>query len=116
MKTNQGENVADRMTNLAAESTQTLIDAAYLAERQSAQLLEAWLNTLDASQQQQREIAAKLVRQAQEAQQLLQQYVQESFRAGIEAFTQTTQTGFQQARQNVSAAADMVKETRSTTK
>jgi len=116
MNTNEGEEIRNRMTDLATESTQTFIDAAYLAERQSAQLLEAWMNTLDTSQKQQREIAAKLVRQAQEAQQLLQQYVQESFRAGVDAFTHTTQTGFQQASRSTSAASDTVKETRSTPK
>jgi hypothetical protein len=116
MNTNQNEEIRNRMTDLATESTQTFIDAAYLAERQSAQLLEAWMNTLDASQKQQREIAAKLVRQAREAQQLLQQYVQESFRAGVDAFTQTTQTGTQQASRSAAAASDTVKETRSTTK
>jgi hypothetical protein len=56
------------------------------------------------------------VRQAREAQQLLQQYVQESFRAGVDAFTQTTQTGSQQASRSTGAASDTVKETRSTPK
>lgn len=98
-------NMADRMNKLAVETTQTFIDAAYLAQRQSAQLLQAWLNTLDANQQEQRTIAARLIQQAQEAQNLLQQYVQESSRAGAEAFTKATQQGMNAAEQNVRRAS-----------
>jgi len=79
------------MNALAVDATQTFIDAAYLAQRQSAQLLQEWLNTLDAGQKEQREIASQLIKQTKEAQELLQQYVQESSRAGAEVFTKSTQ-------------------------
>ncbi|MBV9280903.1 MAG: hypothetical protein JOZ41_12545 [Chloroflexi bacterium] len=105
MAKDQTDTAVDRMSNLAVESTQTLVDAAYLAQRQSAQLLQAWLNTLDTNQKQQREIATRLVQQAQEAQQLLQQYAQESFRSTVDTFARSAQTGFQQASSNLNSAA-----------
>jgi hypothetical protein len=88
------QTVVDQMNRLVAESTQTLVDAAYLAQRQSAELLQAWLNTLGSNQQAQREIAAKLVQQSQEAQKLLQQFVRETAQANVESFTKATQAGF----------------------
>jgi BMFP domain-containing protein YqiC len=90
MPTDTKENVTEQMSALAVEATQTFIDAAYLAQRQSAQLLQAWLNTLDAGQKEQREIASQLIKQTKEAQILLQQYVQESSRAGTGVFTKPT--------------------------
>ena len=92
MTKSPAEEVVNRMSNLAVESTQTLVDAAYLSQQQSAQLLQAWLNTLDATQKTQREIAAKLVKQAQEAQSLLQQFVRESLQSNVETFTKTTKS------------------------
>jgi BMFP domain-containing protein YqiC len=91
MPTDTKSDVTERMNALAVDATQTFIDAAYLAQRQSAQLLQAWLNTLDAGQKEQREIASQLIKQTKEAQELLQQYVQESSRAGAEVFTKSTQ-------------------------
>src|SRR5579859_3553348 len=90
MSTETKENVTERMSALAVDATQTFIDAAYLAQRQSTQLLQGWLNTLDAGQKEQREIESKLIKQTQEAQNLLQQYVQETSRVGAEAFTRTS--------------------------
>lgn len=103
--TKENDTVVDRMNDLAVESAQTFVDAAYLAQRQSAQLLQAWMNSLDNTQQSQREIAGRLVQQAQEAQNLLQQYVQQSFRTGVDTVTRATQTGFQQASETVTNAA-----------
>ncbi|MGI8826376.1 MAG: hypothetical protein ACR2JC_12145 [Chloroflexota bacterium] len=93
MESGRNEDVTNRMNKLATESTQTLIDAAYMAQQQSAQLMQAWLNTLDANQQQRRDIATRLLRQSQEAQQVLQEYVQESMRAGTGAFNQAADAG-----------------------
>lgn len=93
MPTDTTENVTERMSALAVDATQTFIDAAYLAQRQSTQLLQAWLTTLDAGQKEQREIASQLIKQTQEAQTLLQRYMQESSPAGTGVFTKTTQTG-----------------------
>lgn len=86
-------NGTERMNSLAIDATQTFIDAAYLAQRQSAQLLQAWLNALDAGQQEQRDIASQLIKQSQEAQTLLQQFIQESSQLGADAFTRTTNKG-----------------------
>lgn len=104
----KNETAADRINTLAVEATQTLVDAAYLAQRQSAELLQAWLNTLDAGQKQQREIAARLVQQAQEGQRLLQQYVQESVQTNVDTFTKATQAGFKQVNEAVSTVAEQV--------
>jgi hypothetical protein len=90
MPTDTKENVTERMSALAVDATQTFIDAAYLAQRQSAQLLQAWLNTLDPGQKEQRAIASQLIKQTTEAQDLLQKYVQESSRAGAGVFTKPT--------------------------
>jgi hypothetical protein len=108
MTDKQTDTVVDRFNSLAVESTQTLVDAAYLAQRQSAQLLQAWLNTLDASQKSQREIATTLVKQAQEAQRLLQQYVRDSLQSNVETFTKTTQAQFKQAANNFNTVTEQV--------
>lgn len=105
MTTNETETVVNQMGNLAVESTQTLVDAAYLAQRQSAQLIQAWLSTLDANQKAQRDIATRLVQQSQEAQNLLQQYVRESVRSSADTFARATQAGINQATENFNAAA-----------
>ncbi len=102
------ENVVDRMNTLAVESTQTLVDAAYLAQRQSAQLLQAWLNTLDESQKAQREIAATLVKQAQDAQSLLQEFVRESIQSNVETFTKTTQAQFKEVANSFNTVTEQV--------
>lgn len=94
MDDTETENVTKRMNDLALESTQTFIDATYLAQRQSAQLIQAWLNTLDNNQQQSRDVATRLLQQAQEAQSLLQQYVRDTVRANADALGQATQAGF----------------------
>jgi hypothetical protein len=104
--------VTNRMNELAVETTQTFIDAAYLAQRQSTELLQAWLRTLDASQQEQREIASKLIRQTQEAQSLLQQFAQQSVQASANAFSTAAQTGLNTASENFQRAAETVRETK----
>ncbi|HEX8992097.1 MAG TPA: hypothetical protein VF784_10515 [Anaerolineales bacterium] len=100
MANNTNDNVTERMNALASDVTQTFIDAAYLAQRQSAQLLQAWLQTLDSGQREQREIATQLIKQTQDAQALLRDYVQESSRAGTEAFTKAARTGAQTVSEN----------------
>jgi DNA-binding protein HU-beta len=79
----QAEPVFERMNNLGKEAAEGLIDAVYQAQRQTVQMLQAWLDTMDATQKEQRRIAAKLHHQALEAQRLLQEVV----RSGTEAFT-----------------------------
>ena len=105
MSKNQTENVVNQMNDLAVQSTQTLVDAAYLAQRQSAELIQAWLNTLDSNQKAQRDIATRLVKQSQEAQNLLQEYVRESVRSSADTMTNPTQAGLQQATESFNAAA-----------
>jgi hypothetical protein len=112
MSTNQPESTTDRLNRLAMESTQTLIDAAYLAQRQSADLLRAWLNSLDATQQQQRDIATKLVEQTQEAQHLLRDFVRESTRASLDVATRASQPAGSTAAKGTTQAADTVQERR----
>lgn len=104
MDTNSTDDTLNRMNKLASDTTQTLVDAAYLAQRQTADLVQAWLNTLDQTQQQQREIATRLVQQAQEAQTLLGQFVQDSARAGTQAFTSAAQTGADTATESMNRA------------
>ncbi|GAC1320250.1 MAG: hypothetical protein NVS2B16_08410 [Chloroflexota bacterium] len=108
MDKTQTENVSNRMNDLALESTQTLIDAAYLAQRQSAQLIQAWLNTLDANQQQSRDVAGKLLQQSQEAQKLLQEYVRDTVRTNADAFNQASQAGYANFTQGFSQVAEQV--------
>jgi len=110
MNTTETENVVNQMSTLAVESTQTLVDAAYLAQRQSAELIQAWLNTLNTNQQAQREIAARLVQQAQEAQTLLQQYVRESVRGSADTMTRATQAGLNQAGEAFNTAAQQTEQ------
>ncbi len=93
MTNNSNQDVVNQMDTLAQQTTQTLVDAAYLAQRQTAELVQAWLNTLDQNQQQQRDIATQLMQQAQEGQRLLRQFVQETARSSTEAFKNAAQTG-----------------------
>lgn len=105
MNDTQTENIVKDLNNVAIDTTQTLVDAAYLAQQQSAQLVQAWFNTLSANQQQQREIATRLIQQAQEAQNLLQQYVGQSFRSGVSTFTNVAQNGARNAAEAVNNTA-----------
>ena len=107
----QTEQVVNRMNDLAVETTQTLVDAAYLAQKQSAQLLQAWLGTLDSSQQAQRDVASRLVKQAQEAQNLLQQFVQQTFQANFDTLNRTAQSGFRQASDTMNTSAQQASTT-----
>lgn len=111
MNTNDAQTAANQMNQLAVDATQTLVDAAYLAQRQSAELLQAWLNTLSSNQEEQRQLAAKLVQQSQEAQQLLQRFVQESTRSGISAFNAAAQSGFNTASETINRASEQASST-----
>lgn len=108
MTTNDTENVVNQMNDLAVQTTQTLVDAAYLAQQQSGQLIQAWLDTLGTGQKQQREIATQLVKQTQEAQSLLGQYVQQSIRNTAGAYTNAAQTGFQTVSETVNRVNEQV--------
>jgi hypothetical protein len=79
---------ANRLNDLAIESTQTAFETATLLQRQNAALIQSWFSTVEAHQQSGRELLKKALKQAQEAQNLWLQYVQESFTSTTETFAQ----------------------------
>jgi hypothetical protein len=94
--------IIDRMNDLVAESTKNTLDAAFLAQSQSAQFAQTWLNTLTANQESTRAIATKMVRDAQQAQSLWLQLGQEIVRANTEAWN----TAHEIQTRTVNAAVD----------
>jgi hypothetical protein len=94
-------NVIDRINELNQETTKDLIDGAFMAQQQNAQLVQSWFNILNANQQATRNLGVKLVQQAQEAQNLWLKLGQEMVRANTEAATQVSQAGFQNMNQTI---------------
>ncbi len=94
-------NVIDRINELNQETTKDLIDGAFMAQQQNAQLVQSWFNILNANQQATRNLGVKLVQQAQEAQNLWLKLGQEMVRANTEAATQVSQAGFQNMHQTI---------------
>lgn len=102
MATTQTETVLEQLNTLAIESSRTFVDAAYLAQRQSAELAKAWLNTLSSTQETQRDIYGRWIRQAQEAQGLWQELVREYVRSGGDTFARVARNGATAARETAS--------------
>lgn len=94
-------NVIDRINELNQETTKDLIDGAFLAQQQNAQLVQSWFNTLNANQQATRNLGVKLVQQAQEMQNLWLKLGQEMIHANTEAATQVSRAGFQNMNQTI---------------
>ncbi len=94
-------NVIDRINQLNQETTKDLIDGAFMAQQQNAQLVQSWFNILNANQQATRNLGVKLVQQAQEAQNLWLKLGQEMVRANTEAATQVSQAGFQNMSETI---------------
>lgn len=94
-------NVIDRINELNQETTKDLIDGAFLAQQQNAQLVQSWFNILNANQQTTRNLGVKLVQQAQEMQNLWLKLGQEMIHANTEAATQVSQAGFQNMNQTI---------------
>lgn len=95
----------DRINDLAVETTQTLLDSAYLAQKQNAQLVNSWLSVLEANHKETRNLVAQLMRQTQEAQSLWVRYTQDAFRTNVETFTRTTQAQMKEFSENLETAA-----------
>lgn len=108
-------NVIDRINELNQETTKDLIDGAFLAQQQNAQLVQSWFNILNANQQATRNLGVKLVQQAQEAQNLWLKLGQEMVRANTEAATQVSQAGFQNMNQTIDNVSRQVKNTSQST-
>ncbi|MBV9282307.1 MAG: hypothetical protein JOZ41_19675 [Chloroflexi bacterium] len=108
MNTDRPADAPDRMNELVVEAAQTLMDAAYLTQRQNAQLFQAWIDVLDANRKAQREVTVSLIRQGQEGQVLLQRLAQEWFRAGVESVAQTADAAFTRARESTDGAKERV--------
>lgn len=77
--------VVRRTNRVAVQSMETLVEGAYLAQRQSTALGQAMLNAMDAQQQASQDLSRKLVGQMVEAQNLWWRLLQSSVTATVEA-------------------------------
>jgi hypothetical protein len=103
-----------RFNDLAIESAQSVVDSAYLAQRQNAEFLQSWLQALEANQQRTRELAGKLIGQMQEGQSLWLQFSQELFRNNLEAFTKAAQAQAEEAAERLNGFQQQARKTADT--
>lgn len=95
----------ERSSDLAIESAQSLVDSAYLAQRQALQLNQAVLNTIEANHQATRDLAGKLVRQTLEGQGLWWQFVRESFLTTADFYARATRSALDEANRDLTTAS-----------
>lgn len=100
--------VTDRINKLTVESTQTMLDSVYLAQRQNAALAQSYFSALEANQKTSRDLMGKAMTQAQEAQELWFQLARESYRNGVDTFTSMASFGAKQAADSVESVAKSV--------
>ncbi|GAC1634454.1 MAG: hypothetical protein NVS4B2_21180 [Chloroflexota bacterium] len=98
----------DRITTFGTESTRTFLDTAFRMQQQNVQLVQTWLNLIEASRQSSREIATKFVKQAQTAGSTWQQFAQESVQAVQPAAVQTQAQQMQEAIETLTALDNQV--------
>ena len=95
------KDVNTRFNHLVVESAQTVLDGAYLAQRQNAQLFQSWYGAIEGNHQASRDIVGKLFKQGQEVQNLWLQYWQDSFQEGAEVIARTTEAQFRELSEQV---------------
>ena len=95
--------IINRFNDLAVESTHTLIDSSLNAQRQGISTLKNVLNATQESQSANREIANRVVRQAQTAQSLWFQFAQEAFRTNLDTFNRTSNQAVNNATETAEA-------------
>lgn len=105
IETEEVVDTAERSGDLVMETAQTLIDSAYLAPRQTIELSQAILHTMEANQQAGRDLAGTLVKQTLEAQTLWWQFLQESVQTTTDALARVTEASFNGARAEGGASA-----------
>jgi polyhydroxyalkanoate synthesis regulator phasin len=95
----------DKFDKVTADSTQILWDSAALAQKQNAQLVQQWLETVEASQAASRDLATRLLAQAQNAQNLWLEFVQESYRTNMDVLSKLAQGQIKEAGERVESFA-----------
>ncbi len=100
--------IFNRFNDLAVESTHTLIDSSINAQRQGISTLQNVLNATQESQSANREIANRVVRQAQTAQGLWFQFAQEAFRTNLDTFNRTSDQAVNNATETAEAVNKQV--------
>ncbi|MBV9280902.1 MAG: hypothetical protein JOZ41_12540 [Chloroflexi bacterium] len=108
MTVNRTETTADRLNDLARESTRTLSESISLGQKQSAQFLQAWLDVADANQRVSREITTQLIRQTQSAGATWLQLVQGFMRPGFLGLPGVQLPQIDRAVEDVRAAQERV--------
>jgi len=94
---------AERSSDLAMETAQTLIDSVYFAPRQTIELSQAMLRTIEANQQTGHDLAGTLVKQTLEAQTRWWQFLQESVQTATDTFARVTEASLNGARAGASS-------------
>ncbi|HLJ68113.1 MAG TPA: hypothetical protein VKX16_12200 [Chloroflexota bacterium] len=84
--------VTERLNTLTIETTQTLIDSAYAAQKQNAELFQTWYEAVEKTQKTNRDLAVKLMKQSQELQDLWLKAFRESVRTTTNNFVKVADT------------------------
>jgi len=99
IETEEVTRVIQRGNDLAVEATQALVDGAYIAPRQTLELGQAALRTVEANHQATRDLTEKLVRQTFETQALWWRFFQTTLRLSAETFTRAAEVGLAAGRE-----------------
>jgi hypothetical protein len=94
----------DRLNALTVESTQTLLDGVYLAQKQNAELAQSWFKAFEANHQANRELVGRIVKQGQEIQNAWLAYTREAYQTFADRFVATAGTSLREASEQLDRA------------
>jgi hypothetical protein len=96
--------MTERFADLTAQTTQTFLDGVYLAQRQQAQIVKSWFETVEANQPAHRDLVGRFVQHGYEMQNLWLRYSQDSFRRISDRFVETAGAGLKEAGEQLDKA------------
>ncbi len=101
----------NRITTLNEDVSKELIDSAFKAQQRNSQLVQNWVETINANSQATRDLALKLAEQTKQAQTLWVKFAQDLLKSNAEAINEVSKNGFQNVNETLDTVGRQVKNT-----